>query len=68
MLFPIGCDDPLSDQQTGQLVVDFYNGAKGSTVKHGDLKPQSTAVVSANFTITAKARYEYCNFRCYSFT
>jgi len=54
--FPIGCDDPLSEVQTGQLVVDLYNGAKVTTVKRGDMKPLSTAVVSANFTMTAKAR------------
>jgi len=53
---PIGCDDPVSEANTGQLVVDLYNGAKFTTVKHGDLKPLSTAVVSANFTMTAKAR------------
>ena len=34
--FPIGCDDPLSEVQTGQLVVDLYNGAKVTTVKRGD--------------------------------
>ena len=54
--FPIGCDDQLSEEQTGQLVVDLYNGAKFTTVKHGVMKPLSTAIVSANFTMAAKAR------------
>lgn len=54
--FPIGCDDPLSEAHTGQLVVDLYNGAKSTTIKHGEMKPLSTAIVSANFAMTAKAR------------
>ena len=53
---PVGCDDPVSELHTGQMVVDLYNGAKFTTVKHGDLKPLSTAIVSANFTMTSKAR------------
>ena len=54
--FPIGCDDPLSPEQTGQLLVDLCNGAKITTVKHNNIKPLSTVIVSANFSMSEKAR------------
>ena len=54
---PIACDDPLSENDTGQLVIDLYNGAKMTTIKRRDAQPLTTAIFSANFNLSAHARY-----------
>ena len=51
-VFPIGCDDPQSQATTGQLIVELFNGAKCTTVKHGDQKPLTSTIISANFSLS----------------
>ena len=53
---PLGCDDPLSEKQTGQLMVDLYNGAKITSVSKGVRKPRTMVLVSANFSMQAQVK------------
>ena len=48
---PIGIDDPQSSKALGELIVDLYNGAKSTTVSHGDVQPSTSGIITANFTL-----------------
>ena len=48
--FPLGIDDPRSRGIIGDLTISLFNGAKATTIKHGDSKPSCMAVICANFT------------------
>jgi hypothetical protein len=54
--FYVGCDDPLSELATSQLMVELFNGAKVTLIK-GDITPLTTMMVSANFTLSDGAKY-----------
>lgn len=47
---PLGIDDPRSRAAVSDLTMALFNGAKGGTLKHGDILPKCMAVISANFT------------------
>ena len=48
--FPLGSDDPRSRGIIGDLTISLFNGAKATTIKHGDSKSSCMAVICANFT------------------
>ena len=54
--FPVGCDDPQSETTTGQLIVELFNGAKSTILKHGDQLPLTTCIISANFNMSERAK------------
>ena len=54
---PLGVNDPQSRNDIGRLNIDLYNGAKSGTMAHGEKKPTSTCVISANFTPADQQRY-----------
>ena len=54
-----GFVDPLSEQRTGQLIIDLYNGAKITSVKWGETKPLTTVLISANFTMHTQVRLAF---------
>ena len=54
---PLGVDDPDSKNDISRVFIDLYNGAKSGTMVHGEQKPQSTCVISANFTVSNQQRY-----------
>ncbi len=47
---PLGIDDPKSRTIISDLIIALFNGAKGATIKRGEVKPSSMAVISANFS------------------
>lgn len=47
---PVGVDDPQSRSEISRLIIDLYNGARSGTIAHGERKPSSTCIISANFT------------------
>ncbi len=47
---PLGIDDPKSRTVINDLTIALFNGAKGATIKRGEVKPSSMAVISANFS------------------
>ena len=54
--FPVGCDDPQSEATTGQFIVELFNGAKSTILKHGDQLPLTTCIISANFNLSERAK------------
>ena len=48
---PIGIDDPQSNKSLGELIEDIYNGAKSTTVSHGNLQPTTSGIITANFNL-----------------
>ena len=54
---PVGVDDPQSRSQISRLIIDLFNGARTGSITHGDQKPSSTCIVSANFTTLEQQRY-----------
>ena len=54
---PVAVDDPESKSQMSRLIIDLYNGARSSSITHGDRKPSSTCIISANFTTIEQQRY-----------
>lgn len=54
--FPVGCDDPQSEANTGQLIVELFNGAKSTVMRHGDQMPLTTCLISANFNLSERAK------------
>ena len=46
---PLGIDDPQSQGDISRLLIDLFNGAKNGTIAHGEMKPHSTCIISANF-------------------
>ena len=53
---PVVVDDPESQNDINRLIIDLYNGAKSGTISRGEAKPQSGAIIAANFTIPAIQR------------
>ena len=53
---PIGIDDPHSKNDINKLLVDLYNGKKGSNVGKGDHVPLSTVIISSNFSPSDRGR------------
>ena len=49
--FPIGIDDPQKPDAIGELMVDLFNGAKSTTITHGDIQPITSGIVTANFNL-----------------
>ena len=47
---PLGIDDPRSRAAISDLTMALFNGAKGGTLRRGDIMPKCMAVISANFT------------------
>ena len=68
--FPIGIDDPQKPDAIGELMVDLFNGAKSTTITHGDIQPMSTGIITANFDLAHKKKDEaqllHINFIPYS--
>ena len=58
---PLGVDDPQSRSDISRLLIDLFNGAKSGTMGQGEKKPQSTCVITANFTTLDQQRYNYSN-------
>ena len=56
---PLGVDDPQSKNDISRLIIDLHNGAKSATMAHGEKKPSSTCIISANFTTVDQQRYMY---------
>ncbi len=54
---PLGVDDPDSKNHISRLVIDLFNRAKSGTIGHGDKKPCSTCIISANFTTKEQHKY-----------
>jgi hypothetical protein len=55
--FPIGIDDPQKPDAIGELMVDLFNGAKSTTITHGDIQPITSGIVTANFNLEQKKKY-----------
>ena len=53
---PIGIDDPQKPDTIGELMVDLFNGAKSTTISHGDIQPITTGIVTANFNLSQKLK------------
>ena len=47
---PLGINDPKSKATINDLKMALFNGAKGATIKRGEVQPSSMAAISANFT------------------
>jgi hypothetical protein len=47
---PLGIDDPRSRAAISDLTMALFNGAKGGTLKRGEIIPTCMAIISANFT------------------
>ena len=54
---PLGIDDPQSKNEISRLIIDLYNGAISGTVSKGNMKPNSTCIISSNFTTVEQQRY-----------
>ena len=54
--FPVGCDDPQSKTTTWALIVELFNGAKSTIIKHGDKLPLTTCIISGNFNLCERAK------------
>jgi hypothetical protein len=54
--FPVGIDDPQKPDAIGELMIDLFNGAKATTVAHGDVAPITGGIVTANFDLSQKAK------------
>ena len=53
---PVGCDDPQSEVCTGQLIIQLFNGAMSTVIKHGDQLPLTCCLISANFNLSETAK------------
>ena len=49
-------DDSQSQSDISHLLIDLFNGAKNGTIAHGELKPDSTCIISANFATVDQRR------------
>lgn len=47
---PLGLDDPDTKGGFSRTIMDLFNGAKQGTISRGEIKPQSTVVISSNIT------------------
>lgn len=54
--FPVGIDDPQRPDAIGELMIDLFNGAKSTTVTHGDIQPTTSGIITANFDLAQKAQ------------
>lgn len=54
--FPVGIDDPQRPDAIGELMIDLFNGAKSTTVAHGDVQPITSGIVTANFNLAQRAQ------------
>lgn len=54
--FPVGIDDPQRPDSIGELMIDLFNGAKSTTVTHGDIQPITSGIVTANFNLAQRAQ------------
>lgn len=53
---PIGIDDPSVQKDVDSLILDLFNGAKSGSIRRGERKPSTTAIIAANFTTTSKEK------------
>ena len=54
--FPVGIDDPQRPESIGELMIDMFNGAKSTTVAHGDVELITSGIVTANFDLSQRAQ------------
>ena len=54
--FPIGIDDPSFQKHIDNLCIDLFNGARSGNVSRGLTIPKSTAIITANFSTSSKAK------------
>ena len=47
---PLGIDDPRSKASISDLAISLFNGARGGTMKHGEIVPKCMAIIASNFT------------------
>ena len=53
---PIGIDDPSVQKDVDSLCLDLFNGAKSGSIKRGERRPSTTAILAANFSTTSKEK------------
>ena len=62
---PFGIDDPTHSNELGELLLSVSNGTKRATVGRGSETPQSSPIITANFSLQDKATRCECVCKLY---